>query len=257
MRNNANILLWVRTKRKVETYGYDDFERLERRLGQPDQFTSIQVSEPFVGDDCLIYRMDYPDGLRSLKALITPAMTEEMVSDWSLTKIGCAFSGPIDWDDVATDAYGDEYLMGSYEEIFQEADAAMMSWSGIDENTDSMVLWLDLERERQEPRDPDFDRVERALPGQVLRLWHGRSSMAFGFTLMPVNMRQDGAFQAQVLKIVKALALPVSSSWLLFQVGNESLGGVAENMNPMDKFIWRKRGNMRRTGKHKRNAGET
>lgn len=235
---NDHVLLWVRTKRKTDTYSAQELENFENQLRHPDQFTRFEISERFEGDDHLLYHFEYPDSFRGLKAILAGAMIESLVSDWSLTKIGMALAGPIDFDLDADELEGGS-LPPQIHAAFEQDGVYLPSWAEMDQASDSVILWVDLDRERHEHRDSDLDRIERALPGSVSRFWHGRSSIAYGFTF---EAGQDGGrFIFRALDMLKAIDLSVASSWLLFQVGNESLAGVAENLNPVQQFIWRRR----------------
>jgi hypothetical protein len=235
---NCSFLLWIRTKRRLDTYADDAIDDLTHRLNHPDRFTNIEVDEPFGGDDQLLYHIEFLDGIRKLDALLEPAMRDDMVSDWSLTKIGATFCKLHD-DDIEVDADGEKWFPSQYLHPFEGYGAALLDWSLTDMTSNSAVLWLDLDRERLDPRDAEIDRVARALPGEVHRMWQGRSSIALGFTSRPE--RDDAAgHEAKTLLLIKSLELGSFSDWLLFQVGNESVGGVIEGINQMHKFIWRK-----------------
>lgn len=237
--NTSAYLLWIRTKRRIDTYPDDAPDILGQRLRRPDSFTTLDVDEPFLGDDQLLYCIDFMDGIRRLDALVAPVMSDEMILDWSLTKIGAAFCKSHE-DDADVDELGEMWIPANYEHVFTEFGAALLDWSLTDLTSDSLVLWLDLDRARDEEADPDIHRVVRALPGPVHTMWQGRSSIALGFTSAP---QKDGQarHEAKCLKLIKSLNLGSFSDWLLFQVGNESMGGAIEGVNQMHKFVWRKR----------------
>lgn len=249
-------LLWVRTSRGTGTLT-PEIDELRRSLIQYSNVTHDWV-EPFVGGDQVLFGIDSIANIHSVKGFISPSLKRDYVVDWSLTDVGTGV-GPEDqyWDEDEEGAlhYDERFLAQSeddyvayYDDVdeteiaktkaAERAGFTRLRWRLDYDAKGATVLWVDLNRERTE-RDRTMRQIEQLLPKPYKHMWHGRSSLAFGYSSQHDPERPAPFGISAELKLV--LDGEDVAYFLAFQVGSWSVGGVAENMNQMADFIWSRR----------------
>lgn len=229
------ILLWIRTKRRLDTYSDAELEGLVERVRNPSPMEYLDFREPFDGDDVLLFGIDWLGTIQNLKAVVMPAMQADMIEDWSLTEVGRTLAAL----PIVEDADGEyvDWLDGRYEFQSEDHGLGALRWPRLqDERATATGLWIDLNRERQD-RDRLIDALQKALPGHVERMWHARSSILLAYH--SVHAFRQAAPMGLSPAVRKMLAGDEVAFWLTFQIGNWSVGGRVESLNGLANFIWR------------------
>lgn len=239
------ILLWVRTTRHVDTLG-PEIDALRHTLlaysHQPYDWL-----EPFLSGDHVLFGIRTDAQIHGLRAFLVPEMKQDFIVDWSLTEVGRGL-GPCEAY-IGEKADGAEYFDDRFidpqdEEFDDEVKAAdelnfsVLNWALPYDVRGATALWLAFDRDRS-----DFEhflrQVERALPRPYQRMWQGRSAVLYTY-------QSEHSFRAAAPwgvgpELDKLLADDRIAYFLAFQVGNWSIGGAIEIMNPMADWIWKRR----------------
>lgn len=217
-------LLWIRTSRGVATLDAEIADFMET-LANPLPGECIDADEPFEGDDHLLIAIRWQGTIQHLKATIATTLKRDWINDWSLTEVGMAIAPRVDDDEYYAD-----YRYSLAGEHF-----GVLNWNRIPYGDGATGLWVDLDRERKD-RDQFIMQVQRLLPSAATFMWHGRSSILLAYR----SPKPTTPFGAST-ELLELLSSDEVAFWIAFQIGNWSVGGVFENMNPMADFIWRQR----------------
>lgn len=246
------VLLWVRTSRHVNTLG-PEIDHLRHEILPYCDLVAFDECEPFLGADHLLFGIRSRLSLHQLRAQLGTAMQESFVEDWSMTDVGggvgpagAAYqemgSGERYYDDRFRDLDAEGYASANDERQDRAAlalDLTPLNWDLDYDCRGASGLWVDLQRPRKDGVDPFLRRLESALPRPTQRLWHGRSSMLYAY-----SSRHDFLSPAPyglTNEVLDILYGDEVAYFLAFGIGNKSMGGVAENLNPLSDWIWRSR----------------
>ncbi len=254
------FLLWARTNRRLNTYDPGEIDVFADRL-RDGAGAGIQV--PFEGGDHLLWSVHFLGGIHNLKRLISPFMVDDLVENWCLTEVGAGIGPEVErktiresltrvhttWDDrfihpsdLQRDGDGENFERIDLPDV---EGLSHLDWRLDYDAGGKTGLWVDFKQGLEENRHL-ITRLERALPGQVTKMWHGRSSLLFGF-ISSHDLREPAAYGINDA-VGEILDDEEVAYWLGFQIGNASVGGVIENMNQLSDFIWRSQPRRTRKG---------
>jgi len=255
-------LLWVRTRLRISSYG-DEVERFEEDLRHA---IGREFDEPFLGGDHLLYAIDDFANIHQIRAMILPLMGGGIVDDWSLTEVGMGFGREVDveqfddgtfsWDDRfvhADDVVNDLRIEALAEWSEKNGVAPLLRWQLSHDAAGATCLWVDLANDL-ESESYLVQSIGRLAP-TARRIWHGRSSLAFVFSSShSLDAPSPYGLSAGLKAILDDERV---DDWLIFAVGNRSVGGAGgENMNQMADFIWSRRRHAKSRSKPRRAAPE-